>query len=193
MDRKRINVEGMRPVNFYEISEELLPSIPWFPRTENVVTELADLITASRFLVKYDTTTAPLIDAAVMRGAKADEDTLHGILQLLHEDEYIILINSQSQPPVLAELLGDEADYAELITYEHCVEWAETHLNDLLRFNSFQYRHYLLYMGAAFAIVRAEHPDWNYEAFIECCRKDVVERMAERTENYLGYREFCNA
>lgn len=183
---------GSKPVNFFEISEGLLPSLPWFPCTDKVVTEVAEVIAKSHFVVKYDKSTSSLIDAAVMRNPDLEEDTLHAILQMLREDEYIILYNSENHPPVLAELFGEKADYVELFTYEDCVEWAEHQLNDLLRFDRFDYRRYLLYVGAAFAIVRADHPNWIYETFIECFRKDVADRMAERSEDYMGYREFEN-
>ena len=78
------------------------------------------------------------------------------------------------------------------LTYEDCVEYAEAELNDLLRFAGFDYHRYMLFLSAAFAIVRAGHPDWIYETFIECFRKDVVDRMANRTEHYIGYKVFAD-
>ena len=52
-------------MDFYELSQGLLPTLPWFPRTEDMAGRVADLIVEKRFLVKYDDTSAPLIDAAV--------------------------------------------------------------------------------------------------------------------------------
>lgn len=71
-------------------------------------------------------------------------------------------------------------------------EITEGLLNFLRRFAGFDYHRYMLFLSAAFAIVRAEHPDWIYETFIECFRKDVADAMAERTEDYLGYRNFAD-
>jgi hypothetical protein len=48
----------------------------------------------------------------------------------------------------------------------------------------------MLYLGAAFAIARAGHPDWIYETFIECFRKDVVCEMDDRSKDDLGYRDY---
>jgi hypothetical protein len=70
------------------------------------------------------------------------------------------------------------------------VRYAEAELNNLLRFASFDYRRYMLYLGAAFAIARAGHPDWIYETFIECFRKDVVCEMDDRSKDDLGYRDY---
>lgn len=119
MDRQK--TEGFGPVDLFELSGKLLPTLPWFPRTEKLAEQVADLIVGNRFLVKYDKT---------------------------------------------------------------------TELNNLLRFASFDYRRYMLYLGAAFAIARAGHPDWIYETFIECFRKDVFCEMDDRSEDDLGYRDY---
>ena len=188
----RNNEEGLKPMDFFEIANGLLPTLPWFPRTETMAERVADLIVKNRFLVKYDATATPMIDAAILRNPDLDEDTLQGMLQGIYTDDYIILYDSENHPPVLASLQGEEADYAQFLAYEDCVYYAESELNNLLRFSNFDYCRYMLYLGAAFAIVRAEHPDWGYETFIECFRKDVEDRMAERTEDYLGYREYAD-
>ena len=186
----RNNEVGLKPVDFFEIADGLLPTLPWFPRTEDMAGRVADLIVEKRFLVKYDDTSAPLIDAAVLRNPYLEREDLQALLECVGVGEYVVVYDSENHPPVLASLQGEKADYVEFLTYEDCVDYAEAELNNLLRFSNFDYRRYMLYLGAAFAIVRAEHPDWLYETFIECFRKDVVDRMAERSENYLGYREF---
>ena len=186
----RSNEEGLKPVEFFEIADRLLPTLPWFPRTEDMAERIAGLIVENHFLVKYDDTAAPLINAAVLRNPYLYQEDAQALLECLSEGEYIVLHDSKNHPPVLADLQGEEADYVESLTYEDCVDYAEAELNNLLRFSNFDYRRYMLYLGAAFAITRAEHPDWIYETFIECFRKDVADRMAERAEGYLGYREF---
>ena len=86
----------------------------------------------------------------------------------------------------------DNREYrcAVLAYGDDCVDCAEGELNQLLRFASFDYRRYMLYLGAAFAIARAGHPDWIYETFIECFRKDVVCEMDDRSKDDLGYRDY---
>lgn len=190
-DMKEKNSEGHRPVNFFGIGKSLLPSLPWFPRTEAIVTEVADKIAEQHFVVRYDRQTAPLIDAAVMRNPCLDADAHRDMLDQLLTDDHIILYDSGEQPPLMGALADDEGDYADFITYEDCVDYAEGALNVLLRFSDFDYRSYVLYAGAAFAIVRSMHPDWQYETFIECFRRDVADRMAWRSDDYLGYREFA--
>ena len=188
----RNNEEGLKPVDFFEIAKGLLPTLPWFPRTEDMAGRVAKQIIMNRFLVKYDHTSAPLIDAAVLRNPYMYQEDAQALLECLSGDEYVVVYDSQNRPPVLANLQGEEADYVEFLSYEDCVNFAETELNNLLRFGNFDYRRYMLYLGAALAIVRAEHPDWVYETFIECFRKDVADRMADRTEDHLGYREFVD-
>ena len=112
--------------NFYEIMDGLQPTMKVHERTEDIVTRVAEVIRKCGFLVKYDSQTAPMIDAAV------------------------------------------------------------------LRFSWFDHERYFLFVGAAFSIVKAEHPDWIYETFIECFRKDVVDLMAERAEDYMGYKAFAD-
>jgi len=189
MDRQK--TEGFGPVDLFELSGKLLPTLPWFPRTEKLATQVADMIVENRFLVKYDKTTAPVIDAAVRRNPILDQEQAEAILYTLWDDEHIVLYDSENHPPMLAGLQGSEADYAEFLTYDDCVDCAEGELNQLLRFASFDYRRYMLYLGAAFAIVRAEHPDWIYETFIECFRKDVVCKMVDRSKDCLGYRDYA--
>lgn len=181
------------PVDFYEMAKDMLPTLPWFPRTEDMAERMAALIVEKHFLVRYDEVSAPVIDAAVLRNPYLEQDDLMAFLHCLGDNEYIILLDSENHPPVLADLIGDEAGYVEFLTYNDCVDYAETELNYLLRFQPFDYRRYMLYLGGAFAIVKAEHPDWIYETFIECFRKDVVDKMAERSKDYLGYREFVNS
>ena len=57
----RNNEEGLKPVDFFQISEGLLPTQPWLPRTETMAERVADLIVKNRFLVKYDATATPMI------------------------------------------------------------------------------------------------------------------------------------
>ena len=162
----RNNEEDLKPVDFYEIAEGLLPTLPWFPRTEDLAKRIADQIVENHFLVKYDHTSAPLIDAAVLRNPYLYQEDAQVLLECLAGDEYIVLHDSENHPPVLASLQGEEADYVEFLTYEDCADYAEAELNNLLRFGNFDYRRYMLYLGAAFAITRTEHPDWLYETFI---------------------------
>ena len=189
----RNDEEGLKPVDFFKIPERLLPTQPRLPRTEKMAERVADLIAEKRFLVKYDDASSPLIDAAVLRNPYLYQEDAQVLLECLAGDEYIVLHDSENHPPVLASLQGEEADYVEFLTYEDCADYAEAELNNLLRFGNFDYRRYMLYLGAAFAITRTEHPDWLYETFIECFRKDVVDKMAERSEDYLGYREFVDS
>ena len=184
--------EGCVPVNFFEIPEGLLPTLPWFPRTEEMANRIADIIAEKHFLIRYDEMSAPMIDAAALRSPNMYPEDIQVLLDSLAEGEYIILHDSEGHPPVLASMQGEDTDYAEFLTYEDCVEYAESELNNLLRFAGFDYHRYMLFLSAAFAIVRAEHPDWIYETFIECFRKDVADAMAERTEDYLGYRNFAD-
>ena len=186
----KTKLQGAEPADFYELAEGQLPTIPWFPRTDNMAERIAALIAEKRFLVKYDEASAPVIDAAVLRNPYLEEDDLAAFLHCLGDDEYIILLDSKNHSPVLADLIGDGADYAEFLTYGDCVDYAEGELNNLLRFAAFDYRRYMLYLGAAYAITKAEHPEWIYETFIECFRKDVADRISDRTEQYLGYNEF---
>jgi hypothetical protein len=188
MDRQK--TEGFGPVDLFELSGKLLPTLPWFPRTEKLAEQVADLIVGNRFLVKYDKTTAPVIDAAIMRNPLLDQEQGEAMLYSLWEDEYILLYDAENHPPMLASLQDDETGYVEFLTYEDCVAYAEAELNNLLRFASFDYRRYMLYLGAAFAIARAGHPDWIYETFIECFRKDVVCEMDDRSKDDLGYRDY---
>ena len=182
----------MDVANFYGIATSLELGQRKYVRTDVVADCVAEAVRENHFLVKYDKTTAPMIDAAVMRniGDKDEEELQRDRLDTLHTGEYIILLNVNSEPVSLTEAMDDEAWPADFLTYDDCVEKAEFTLNDLLRFSDFEYDVYYLYVGAAFAIVQAEYPDWCYETFIECFRKDVVDRMAERTERYLGYKEF---
>ena len=163
-----------------------------YVRTDDVAASVAEAVRENHFLVKYDKTTAPMIDAAVMRniGYKDEEELQRDRLDAVRTGEYIILLNVDSQPVSLTEAMDDEAWPADFLTYEDCVQKAEFTLNDLLRFSDFEYDVYYLYVGAAWAIALAEHPDWIYETFIECFRKDVVNKMAGRSKNYVGYREF---
>ena len=184
----------MDVANFYGIATSLELGQRKYVRTDVVADCVAEAVRENHFLVKYDKTTAPMIDAAVMRniGDKDEEELQRDRLDTLHTGEYIILLNVNSEPVSLTEAMDDEAWPADFLTYDDCVQKAEFKLNDLLRFSDFEYDIYYLYVGAAWAIVRAEHPDWCYETFIECFRKDVVDRMAERTEHYMGYKAFAD-
>lgn len=185
-------IPGILPIDFFEISNRVMPKLPELPRTEDMACEVAYVIQEKRFLIKYDKTTAPIIRAAALRNPDLTEETLRKSLSKIKENEYIIIYDSGYHPPVLGALMGDEADYVNTLSYDELVESAESMLNDLLRFCSFDYKLYMLYLGAAFAITKAEHPDWIYETFIECFRKDVVKVMAYRSRNYLGYKDFVN-
>lgn len=181
------------PVDFYEIPKNLLPTLPWFPRTEDMAERVADLIVDNRFVVKFGEMTAPLIEAAAMRNDLLGQETVRVFLDDLITDDHIILYDSENHPPILANLSDTKSGYVDFLSYEDCIIFAEDELNNLLRFGNFDYRRYMLYLGAAFALVRASHPDWIFEAFIECFRKDVVDRMSKRTKSYLGYREFVDS
>ena len=180
--------------SFYGIAKSLDLGQRKYVRTDEVADGVAEAVRERRFLVRYDKTTAPMIDAAVMRniGYKDDEELQRDRLDTLRTGEYIILFNVDCQPVSLTEAMDDKAWPADFLTYDDCVQKAEFKLNDLLRFSDFEYDIYYLYVGAAWAIVQAEHPDWCYETFIECFRKDVVDRMAERTEHYVGYKVFAD-
>ena len=177
--------------SFYGIASSLDLGQRKYVRTDDVAICVAEALRESHFLVKYDKMTAPMIDAAVMRniGYEDEEELQRDRLDALRTGEYIILFNVDCQPVSLTEAMDDKAWPADFLTYEDCVEKAEFTMNDLLRFSDFEYDVYYLYVGAAFAIVQAEHPDWIYETFIECFRKDVVNKMAGRSKNYVGYRE----
>ena len=180
--------------SFYGIAKSLDLGQRKYVRTDDVAASVAEAVRERRFLVRYDKTTAPMIDAAVMRniGDKDEEELQRDRLDTLRTGEYIILLNVDCQPVSLTEAMDAEAWPADFLTYDDCVQKAEFKLNDLLRFSDFEYDIYYLYVGAAWAIVRAEHPDWCYETFIECFRKDVVDRMANRTEHYVGYKVFAD-
>ena len=180
--------------SFYGIASSLELGQRKYVRTDEVADGVAEAVRENHFLVKYDKTTAPMIDAAVLRniGYKDDEELQRDRLDTLRTGEYIILFNVDCQPVSLTEAMDAEAWPADFLTYDDCVQKAEFKLNDLLRFSSFEYDIYYLYVGAALAIVQAEHPDWCYETFIECFRKDVVDRMANRTEHYVGYKVFAD-
>jgi hypothetical protein len=180
--------------NFYEIMDGLQPTMKVHERTEDIVTRVAEVIRKCGFLVKYDSQTAPMIDAAVLRHNYNDEVVPMTEEQLdeLEQDEWIILYNSLCEPLSLAELKDEDACPVEFLCYAECVRMAEQNLNDLLRFSWFDHERYFLFVGAAFSIVKAEHPDWIYETFIECFRKDVVDLMAERAEDYMGYKAFAD-
>ena len=126
MDRQK--TEGFGPVDLFELSGKLLPTLPWFPRTEKLAEQVADLIVGNRFLVKYDKTTAPVIDAAIMRNPLLDQEQGEAMLYSLWEDEYILLYDAENHPPMLAGLQDDETGYAEFLTYEDCVAYAEAEL-----------------------------------------------------------------
>lgn len=180
--------------DFYQIVSNLQPELKEFERTEDIAERVARVIEKSGFLVKYDRHIAPLIDAAVMRNPY-DEDELpmfRSVLDEIGQDDYVILCNYDSVPVSLKDLFDETGTPVDLLTYDECVHRAEDGLNVLLRFSTFDRYVYYLYLGAAWAIVRAEHPDWIYETFIECFRKDVVDAMAERTNDYLGYRDFTD-
>ena len=185
----------MRAQNFYEIVDSLQPSVRAYDRTEDIATRVAEKVRECGFLVKYDSQTAPMIDAAVLRHSSEDSEQIPMTaedLEELEQDEWVALYNSLCEPVSLAELKDDEAEPVEFLCYAECVRMAERNLNDLLRFSWFDRDRYFLYVGAAFAIVKAEHPDWIYETFIECFRKDVVDLMTERTEDYMGYKAFAD-
>ncbi len=191
---ERDYLSNMNDVSFYGIASSLELGEHRYVRTDEVAICVAEAIKQNHFLVKYDKTTAPMIDAAVMRniGYKEEEELQRDRLDGLGSGEFIILFNVDSLPLSLTEAMDNEAWSADFLTYDDCVEKAEFTLNDLLRFSDFEYDYYYLYVGAALAIAQAEHPDWCYETFIECFRKDVVDKMAERTENYLGYKAFAD-
>ena len=184
--------QGTMLQDFYKIVSNLQPKLEKYERTEEIVERVAGVIEKSGFLVKYDHHIAPLIDDAVLRN-QYDENDLPKFRRELDEigqDDYVILCNYDSLPVSLKDLLDKKGKPVELLTYDECVHRAEDGLNVLLRFSSFNRYGYYLYFGAAWAIVKAEHPDWNYETFIECFRRDVVDLMAERSKYYLGYKEF---
>lgn len=180
--------------SFYGIAKSLDLGQRKYVRTDDVAASVAEAVRERRFLVRYDKTTAPMIDAAVLRniGYQDEAELQRDRLDTLRTGEHIILLNVDSQPVSLMEAMDDEAWPADFLTYDDCVEKAEFTLNDLLRFGDFEYDAYHLYVGAALAIAQSEHPDWCYETFIECFRKDVVDRMAERTEHYIGYKAFAD-
>ena len=183
---------GILPVDFYEITKRLMPNLQELPRMEAMATMVAEVIERHQFVVRYDKMTAPLIDAAVKRNPYDEDDldiTEQELARLVY-GEHIILYDADCCLVSLPGLLDAEAEPIEFLTYEELVAKAEAELNDLLRFAPFDYQSYMTFVGAAFAITRADHPDWLYETFIECFRKDVVDKMAERSEDYLGYREF---
>ena len=182
--------QGTMQQDFYQIVSNLQPELKEFERTEDIAERVARVIEESGFLVKYDRHIAPLIDAAVMRNPY-DEDDLTMFRRELDEigqDDYVILCNYDSVPVSLKDLFDETGTPVDLITYDECVHRAEDGLNVLLRFSTFDRYGYYLYLGAAWAIVKAEHPDWIYETFIECFRKDVVDLMADRSKDYLGYK-----
>ena len=180
--------------SFFDIAKSLELGERKYVRTDDVADSMAEAVKERGFLVRYDKVTAPVIDAAVMRNIdnKEDEEEQRDRLDSLRPGEYIILQNVYARPVSLTEAMDAEAWPAHFLTYDDCVGYAELTLNDLLRFSGFEYDFYYLYVGAAYAIVQAEHPDWCYDTFIECFRKDVVDRMAERTEHYLGYKAFAD-
>ena len=165
--------------NFFDVVDNLQPKVKEYERMEDIAERVAETIRMCGFLVKYDRQTAPMIDAAVLRNPYEEED-LPGLEKRLKElgmNEYVILLNPASEPVGLAELIDEEAWPLNFLTYAECVEQAEDGLSALLCSCSFDRKGYCLYLGAAWAIVKAEHPDWNYETFIECFRKDVVDQM----------------
>ena len=42
MDKQK--AKGSGPIDFFELSKKLLPTLPWFPRTEKLATQVADMI-----------------------------------------------------------------------------------------------------------------------------------------------------
>jgi hypothetical protein len=165
--------------NFFDVVENLQPEVKEYERMEDIAERVAESIRKYGFLVRYDRQTAPMIDAAVLRNPYEEEDlpALEKRLKELGMDEYVILLNSVSEPASLAELIDGEAWPLNFLTYAECVQLAEAGLSALLSPSSFDLKGYSLYLGAAWAIVKAEHPDWNYETFIEYFRKDVVDQM----------------
>ena len=165
--------------NFFDVVENLQPEVKEYERMEDIAERVAETIRMCGFLVKYDRQTAPMIDAAVLRNPY-EEEYLPGLEKRLEElrmDEYVILLNPVSEPVGLAELMDGKAEPIEFLTYAECVRRAEAGLSALLCSCSFDRKGYCLYLGAAWAIVKAGHPDWNYMTFIECFRKDVVDQM----------------
>ena len=182
--------QGTMLQDFYEIVRNLQPELKEFERTEDIAERVARVIEKSGFLVKYDSHIAPLIDAAVMRNPYDEEELpmFRRVLDEIGQDDYVILCNYDSVPICLKDLFDETGTPVDLITYDECVHRAEDGLNVLLRFSTFDRYGYYLYLGAAWAIVKAEHPDWIYETFIECFRKDVVDQMANRSKDYHGYK-----
>ena len=87
----RTNEEGMMPVNFFEIPEGLLPTLPWLPRTEDMANRIADIIVEKHFLVRYDEMSAPMIAIAALRNPNFCQEDIQRQLDNLSDGEYIVL------------------------------------------------------------------------------------------------------
>lgn len=57
--------------SMYALADALLPRQPWYPSTDEVAEQIADLIVEHRYTVRYDTVMKPLIDVAVLRDPAA--------------------------------------------------------------------------------------------------------------------------
>ena len=175
--------QGTMLQDFYEIVRNLQPELKEFERTD----------------------IAPLIDAAVMRNPYDEEELpmFRRVLDEIGQDDYVILCNYDSVPICLKDLFDETGTPVDLITYDECVHRAEDGLNVLLRFSTFDRYGYYLYLGAAWAIVKAEHPDWIYEThrfhrFLSPAEiKEIKESdfgtgcAQERSDNFCDFFYFC--
>ena len=86
--------------SFYGIAKNLNLGQRKYVRTDDVATSVAEAVRENHFLVKYDKTTAPMIDAAVMRniGDKDEEELQRDRLDTLRTGEYIILRGRRQIP-----------------------------------------------------------------------------------------------
>ena len=66
--------QNVKAQNFYEIVDSLQPGVREFDRTEDIATRVAEVVRKCGFLVKYDSQTAPMIDAAVLRHCSEDSE-----------------------------------------------------------------------------------------------------------------------
>ncbi len=175
--------KNKKTVSMYDLADELLPRHQWCIGTDEVAEQLADLIVEHGCAVRYDKETKPQIDAAVLCDPYDEEEVLRDRLSQLRDGEWIILLHQRGYPIKPDGTLDDEAvDYAELLTYDSCVRRAEHCLSSLLRRSIFVFRLYMIYLSAAFAIARGNHPDWTFDTFIGHFMKDIVDRMIIRTK-----------
>lgn len=174
--------KNKKTVSMYDLADELLPRQQWCIGTDEVAEQLADLIVEHGCAVRYDKETKARIDAAVLRDPYTEEEVLRDRLSQLRDGEWIILLHERGYPLDPDGHEKDGVDYAELLTYDSCVRRAEQFLSSLLRRSRFVYRLYMIYLSAAFAIARGNHPDWIFDTFIVHFTKDIVDRIIIRTK-----------